>query len=163
MAREAQQGDRHALDQLVRAIQADVWRYCAHLVGRADADDVAQDALVRIIAKLHRWERGPVLAWALGVARNVCLEHHRRSRRSLSADEIPLAAADQLGAVEVLQMLSGLPTEMREAIVLTQIIGLSYAEAAEVARCPIGTIRSRVARARDTVATSLGSARHRAT
>ena len=56
-------------------------------------------------------------------------------------------------------MLSALPLERRTAIVLTQIIGLTYAEAAEVCECPVGTIRSRVARAREELVDQRTSAR----
>jgi RNA polymerase sigma-70 factor (ECF subfamily) len=51
--------------------------------------------------------------------------------------------------VEVTTMIAGLATEQREALLLTQLLGLPYADAAEVCGCPVGTIRSRVARARD--------------
>jgi RNA polymerase sigma-70 factor (ECF subfamily) len=51
--------------------------------------------------------------------------------------------------VEIRMLIDGLESQRREALVLTQILGLSYAEAAEVSGCPIGTVRSRVARARD--------------
>lgn len=168
LASDARDGDRSALEQFVRAIQTDVWRYCVHLIGRADADDVAQDALMRIIAKLHRWQQGPIKPWALGVTRNVCLEHRRRRshRRKDHTDHEAahrLAAPDQLGALEIVQMLSALPFEMREALVLTHIIGFSYAEAADVAQCAIGTIRSRVARARDAIAEAVESARQHGT
>ena len=151
LATAAALGDRVALDRFIRAIQADVWRFCAHLTRPAEADDLAQEALVRVVTHLQRWERGPVMTWVLGVCRNVCFEHLRkRTRRRTDpvADFPTRTAPDTHGAVETAQLLAELPLDQREAIVLTQLIGLPYAQAAEVIGCPIGTIRSRVARAR---------------
>ncbi len=151
LAAAARDGDRIALDRFIRAVQADVWRFSAHLTHPSDADDLAQDALVRVITHLDRWERGPVLTWVLGVTRNVCLEHIRkRTRRRTDPDADPPmpAAPDVNGEVETVLLLAALPPDQREALVLTQLIGLPYADAADVVGCPIGTIRSRVARGR---------------
>ncbi|MAT06372.1 MAG: RNA polymerase subunit sigma [Acidimicrobiaceae bacterium] len=158
LAREATDGDREALQEFVVAIQADVWRFCAHLTRVDDADDLAQEALLRIVANLHRWERGPVKTWALGVTRNVCYEHLRRRYRHRTdpvADPTTPPVADHTGLVDVYRLLAELSLDQREAILLTQLIGLPYAEAAEIAGCPIGTIRSRVARGRDILADAL--------
>ena len=155
-------GDRERLELFVRAIQADVWRYCIYLSGRGEAEDLAQEALLRVVARLHRWERGAVRTWVFGVTRNVCFEHRRRRFRRRTtpvADfggEVPFT--DAYGIVEAVQVLSSLPLDLREAIVLTQLVGLSYAEAADVVGCPIGTIRSRVARGRGVLAHALGPA-----
>lgn len=158
LARAAVDGDRDALDRFVRVIQADVWRFCVHLTRPGDAEDLAQESLMRVVTYLPRWERGPVLTWVLGVTRNVCREHVRQriSRRTDPvAEPVTGAAPDVYGIVESTQLLAALPADQREAIVLTQLIGLPYAEAARVVGCPIGTIRSRVARGRDCLAASL--------
>ena len=106
------------------------------------------------------------MSWALGVTRNVCYEHlRRRTRRRTVPAANPahdLAAADDFGLVETVQVLSAVPLEQREALVLTQIIGLSYADAAEVVGCPVGTIRSRVARGRDALALAIALPRRKA-
>ncbi len=162
LATAAATGDRVALDRFVRSIQADVWRFCAHLTRPAEADDLAQESLVRIVTHLQRWERGPVMTWVLGVSRNVCFEHLRkRTRRRTDpvADFPTRSAPDAHSAVETTQLLDALPLDQREAIVLTQLIGLPYAQAAEVIGCPIGTIRSRVARGRGSLAEALREAR----
>jgi RNA polymerase sigma-70 factor (ECF subfamily) len=162
LATAAAAGDRVSLDRFVRSIQADVWRFCAHLTRPSDADDLAQESLVRVVTHLQRWERGPVMTWVLGVSRNVCFEHLRkRTRRRTDpvADFPTRAAPDAHSAVETTQLLAVLPLDQREAIVLTQLIGLPYAQAAEVIGCPIGTIRSRVARGRDSLAEALHQAR----
>lgn len=162
-ATAAQSGDRDALDTFVRAIQADVWRFCAHLTRPDEADDLAQESLLRVVAHLDRWQRGPVLTWVLGVTRNVCFEHIRkRTRRRTDPTAAPSQppTPDQYGAVEIRHLLEGLPYDQREALVLTQLIGLPYADAAEVVGCPIGTIRSRVARGRDALAAALHAGRN---
>ncbi len=158
LARAAVDGDAAALDRFVRVIQADVWRFCAHLTRPGDAEDLAQESLMRIVTYLPRWERGPVLTWVLGVTRNVCREHVRQRigrRTDPFAEPLTGAAPDVYGVVETAQLLAALPADQREAIVLTQLIGLPYAEAARIVGCPIGTIRSRVARGRDGLAAAL--------
>ena len=162
LATAAAAGDRVALDRFVRSIQADVWRFCAHLTRSADADDLAQESLVRVVTHLQRWERGPVMTWVLGVSRNVCFDHLRKRtrRRTDPVADLPTRSApDAHTAVETAHLLAALPIDQREAIVLTQLIGLPYAQAAEVIGCPIGTIRSRVARGRDSLAEALYAAR----
>ena len=164
LARAAIDGDRESLDRFVRLIQTDVWRFCAHLTRPDEAEDLAQEALLRIVTYLPRWERGPVMTWVLGVARNVCREHLRKSlgrRTDPVAEPRTGPAPDAHSAVETVQMMAKLPYDQREAIVLTQLIGLPYAEAAAVVGCPVGTIRSRVARGRDGLAAALTSTRYR--
>lgn len=154
----AQGGDRRALERLITTVQPDVWRFCAHLTRPADADDLAQEALLRVVSHLGRWGRGPVHTWILGVTRNVCFEHiRRRTRRRTDPTAAPPqpALADPVGFVETWQLLEALPFDQREALVLTQLLGLPYADAADVVGCPVGTIRSRVARGRDAMAASL--------
>lgn len=158
-ARAGRDGDDVALERFVRAVQTDVWRFAAYLTHPDESDDLAQEALIRVIENLHRWERGPVHTWVLGVTRNVCREHIRKrvNRRTDPVAQPDVAhSPDQTDAVDTIQLLRALPRDQREAIVLTQLIGLSYAEAAAVSDCPIGTIRSRVARARTALVEALG-------
>lgn len=75
----------------------------------------------------------------------------------------PRSVADPAGSVTVRALVTGLELERREAFVLTQVLGLSYAEAADVCVCPVGTIRSRVARARAELVEQLGEDGHRRT
>ncbi len=163
LATAAQTGDREALDTFVRAIQGDVWRFCAHLTRPGEADDLAQESLLRVVAHLDRWQRGPVITWVLGVTRNVCFEHIRkrtRRRTDPAAEPSQPPTPDQFGVVEIRRLLEGVPYDQREALVLTQILGLPYADAADVAGCPIGTIRSRVARGREAMAVALRAGRN---
>ncbi len=158
LARAAGRGDRDALARFVRQTQGDVWRFCAHLVDPAAADDLTQETYLRAIPALSRF-RGdaPVRAWLLTIARRACAaEIDTRSRdRKLSARlaaesaaGLPPSVPEPGSQTAVGLLLAALDPDRRTAFVLTQMIGCSYAEAAEVCGCPVGTIRSRVARAR---------------
>jgi RNA polymerase sigma-70 factor, ECF subfamily len=159
LARAAGRGDRTALAQLVRQTQADVWRLCAYLVDPASADDLAQDTYLRAIPALRRF-RGdaPVRTWLMTIARRACAaEISARSRDRRLAARIAVTPdgtlsqppAEPGAQATVDELLAALEPGRRAAIVLTQMLGCSYAEAAAVCECPIGTIRSRVARARE--------------
>ncbi|MFD2090641.1 sigma-70 family RNA polymerase sigma factor [Blastococcus deserti] len=166
-AADAAGGDPLAAAALVRATQSDVWRLCAALGDRNDADDLAQETYLRAFGSLHRFEnRSSVRTWLLSIARRVCADAvraRRRRRLTLVRDDgdlerLPAGRARDPVAegATVSDLLRRLDADRREAFVLTQVLGLPYAEAAEVAGCPVGTIRSRVARARADLVDSLG-------
>ena len=159
LARAAARGDSVAFAELVRATQADVWRACVALVDRESAEDLVQETYLRAHRSLPRFDgRSSVRTWLLSIARHVCVDEIRariRRRRDAVLQQ-PLVAADHAGAVEVELLLANLDPERREAFVLTQVIGLSYLEAAQVCGCPVGTIRSRGARAREDLVAMLG-------
>lgn len=158
LAVEAREGDETSLAGFVRASQADVWRLAAHLVDRQSADDVTQEVYLRAIPALARYRaEAPARVWLLGIARRTCADVIRRRTRErrlwhrLVAQPDPAGTTGVpggVGAVELDDLVAGLGPERRTAFVLTQVLGLGYAEAAEVCGVPIGTIRSRVARAR---------------
>ncbi|HEX7662617.1 MAG TPA: RNA polymerase sigma factor SigC [Pseudonocardiaceae bacterium] len=156
-------GDRAALEAFVRATQRDAWRFLAHLTDVRSADDLAQETYLRAITSLPRFAaRSSARVWLLSIARRVVVDQVRaamaRPRTTPGGDWIEAAHAAQAreqatvgfeDIVEVNVLLAALDEDRREALVLTQVLGLPYAEAAEICGCPIGTIRSRVARARD--------------
>jgi RNA polymerase sigma-70 factor (ECF subfamily) len=152
----AQAGDRLALAAFVRRSQAEVWRLCAHLVDRQAADDLTQDVYLRAWAALPGWRwEASARTWLLAIARHTCAQAiRRRHRRRLLTLHVGTASGDAevipdpAEAVMLDQLIARLEPQRRAAFVLTQLLGLSYAEAAEVCGCPVGTIRSRVARAR---------------
>jgi RNA polymerase sigma-70 factor (ECF subfamily) len=166
-AADAADGDPLAAAAFVRATQSDVWRLCAALGDRQVADDLTQETYLRAFAALHRFEgRSSVRTWLLSIARRVCADavrSRRRRRMTLVGDGATLESlspapggADRTAeGVAVTDLLARLDADRREAFVLTQLLGLAYAEAAEVAGCPVGTIRSRVARARTDLIASL--------
>jgi RNA polymerase sigma-70 factor, ECF subfamily len=153
LALAARAGDRVAFAGFVRQTQSDVWRLCAHLVDHASADDLTQETYLRAVTAIGRY-RGDASArtWLLSIARRACADairtrtRRRRAlwRRGVEDEDV----ASPAGAVELEAVLNGLSADRRTAFVLTQVLGLSYEEAATVVGCPVGTIRSRVARAR---------------
>jgi RNA polymerase sigma-70 factor, ECF subfamily len=168
IAADAAGGDPLAAAALVRATQSDVWRLCAALGDRATADDLTQETYLRAFGSLHRFEnRSSVRTWLLAIARRVCADavrSRRRRRLTLVRDDADLETLMQRdrtpadGVAEgaaVADLLARLDQDRREAFVLTQLLGLPYADAAEVVGCPVGTIRSRVARARADLVASL--------
>lgn len=148
----AREGDDQAVAELVRRTQPDVWRLCVALGSPGEEQDLVQDTYLRALGSLHTY-RGdaPVRAWLLSVARNVCADHvRRRERQRRLIDRVrphPLDAVSP-APTSVEDLLDALGDDRREAFVLTQLLGLSYEEAAVALECPIGTVRSRVARAR---------------
>jgi RNA polymerase sigma-70 factor, ECF subfamily len=172
IAADAAVGDPVAAAALVRATQSDVWRLCAALGDRESADDLTQETYLRAFAALHRFEgRSAVRTWLLSIARRVCADavrSRRRRRLTLVREErdleilAPASGGDPVAEdAAVADLLARLDADRREAFVLTQLLGLPYAEAAEVAGCPVGTIRSRVARARADLVDSLGGVKSR--
>jgi RNA polymerase sigma-70 factor (ECF subfamily) len=156
--------DPSALDAFVRATQDDVWRLCAHLGDRDRADDLTQETFVRVLRSLPMF-RGdaPVRSWLFSIVRRVVaddIESRQRRRRhhsDLDHETVPESAApDHQGSITLEDLLESLDPGRRAAFVLTQLLGYSYAEAADACDVPIGTIRSRVARARDSLVVLLG-------
>jgi RNA polymerase sigma-70 factor (ECF subfamily) len=122
----------------------------------ADAQDAVQDAFMRALTYFGGYRGGDARAWLLRIVRNVCLDALRRKRAS-AADELDdsiggespedgLLRGVARGALRT--AIDELPPEYREVIVLREIEGMSYAEIAEVAEIPAGTVMSRLSRAR---------------
>lgn len=162
LAQRARRGDQQALAALARDCYADVWRLCAALVDADAADDLSQETLVRMVRAIRNF-RGESSArtWVLAIARRTCVDElrtrARQSRREHTLMSHPQeSSAEASFPVEIRDLLAGLDPERRAAFVLTQLLRLSYPEAAEVCGCPTGTIRSRVARAREDLIKLLG-------
>jgi RNA polymerase sigma-70 factor (ECF subfamily) len=146
----AARGDRKALDELIARSQAEVWRFCASLLDASQADDATQETYLRVwrSAKTFKAESS-ARTWLFAIARRVCYDQLRRRRRR--PEPVPpreVAVADSTGAFDLRELIGRLEPDRRAAFVLTQLHGLTYQEAADVCGCPVGTIRSRVARAR---------------
>lgn len=160
LLRAAAHGDDDALAEFVRRTQGRVVRLCAHLGSPRDADDLAQESFLRAVAALPRF-RGESSAetWLFSIVRHVCTDHVRKRVRRAAIDERFSDRSE--GSIEadhradLHDVLTRLDPDQRAAFVLTQELGLSYEEAAEVCECPVGTIRSRVARARAQLLTDL--------
>jgi RNA polymerase sigma-70 factor, ECF subfamily len=168
MALAAGQGDRAAANSFIRSTQRDVWRFLVYLVGRSEAEDLTQETFIRAFAGVHRFSaRSHARTWLLAIARRVAVDHFRAANaRPKIADEhdwqtaVEQSRTPNLPGIDetvslglAVRALSG---DRRDAFVLTQVLGLGYAEAADVCGCPVGTIRSRVARARRDLVDLLG-------
>jgi len=150
-------GDRDAFGLLYRRRRADVYRFALHMTGsRAAAEDVAQDVFLAVMRDAHRYRSGSagVVAWLLGIARNYV--RRRASERTMEPlDEMEhrsRAAGDRVMLDEELTRLraalAALPSRYREVVVLCDLEELSYADAARAIGCAVGTVRSRLHRAR---------------
>ncbi|WP_245830468.1 RNA polymerase sigma factor SigC [Mycobacterium numidiamassiliense] len=159
LALAAARGNQRALEAFIKATQQDVWRFVTYLSDAGSADDLTQETFLRAIGAIQRFSgRSSARTWLLAIARRVVADHVRhiqsRPRTAPGANPEHVRTSDRHARgfedlVEVTTMIANLTTEQREALLLTQLLGLPYADAAAVCGCPVGTIRSRVARARD--------------
>jgi RNA polymerase sigma-70 factor (ECF subfamily) len=158
LALAAARGDRVALSEFIRRTQTDVWRYVARLSHPGLADDLTQETYLRVLSALATFEgRSSARVWLLTIARRVVVDRirHDSARPQLFGGDSWFDLRDSLRAsthvsysLEVEELLSVVEPSRREALILTQLLGFSYAEAALISGCAVGTIRSRVARAR---------------
>jgi RNA polymerase sigma-70 factor (ECF subfamily) len=165
--RRAQQGERSALDELVARyhpmIHALVWRMaCAR--GDSHVADLVQDALIRVVQNIARFDpAGParLSTWILTIATRVVLNDRRRDRpRDPGLDPAeyidPLtAASDHQLAAAIAQAVSELPDPQRIAFVLREYHDLDYAEISKALDVDVGTVKSRLSRARAAVREAL--------
>jgi RNA polymerase sigma-70 factor (ECF subfamily) len=149
--------DRRELEGLIPALR----RYARGLTGdRATADDIVQDCLALALDR-ERQFRGPHLKpWVFAILSNVGRTAFRRRRNApIVADIDPAdAGADPATRVTVLAALSALPDEQRQPLLLAAVEGFTYREIADILGIPIGTVMSRLSRARTTLAERLEGA-----
>lgn len=163
-------GDRAALTELVARTRTDVRRFLVHLAGPDEADDLVQETYLRAVGSLPGFTgEGPARVWLLAIARRVAADAVRtavRRPRTLAVDDWEAVGTPRVRAVDeavlVGELVGELEPDRRDAFVLTQMLGLGYAEAAQVCGCPVGTIRSRVARAREDLVAALDGSAQRA-
>lgn len=156
------------LDQIELSVPA-LRRYARALTRNADqADDLVQDCLERAIRKQGLWRpSGPLQAWLFRMLLNIYrndLRSRRRQSGNVPIDSLivePSVAAAQPGRIalgEMARAIDALPQDQREALLLVVLEGLSYAEAAQVIGIPVGTLMSRLGRARAALRTMTGTA-----
>jgi RNA polymerase sigma-70 factor (ECF subfamily) len=164
LAARLRSGDQAALVGLYRRWQARVYRYVWRMSGRRDlAEDVTQESFLCLMRDASRFaaERGSLPGYLFGIARKQLLKRGRRERRYVAlADtgERPgEAASGQDPQVDLLRRedvarvraaVMALPPHYREAVILCDLEELAYADAAAALGCSIGTVRSRLSRAR---------------
>jgi RNA polymerase sigma-70 factor, ECF subfamily len=155
LIRAAAAGDPAAVEQIVRAHQLPVWRFLRRLLGDdGAAEDVTQETFLRVCRRLPAFAfQAKFSTWVFQIAHNAAVDELRsRERRARLARDVPPSpdAAGDAGAarVEIDAALASLPDDLREAILLIEVLGLRYAEAATVLGVPSGTVKSRVFAAR---------------
>lgn len=146
-------GDVESLQRLIATVTPEIRRLVDVLGDREELDDLAQDAMERVLTGLPRFRgEGPFLHWVRQITRWTCADAARRRMRQRRRNEqLAATASRHIDAGEVTELSSlieQLDADRRDAFIATQVLGLPYAEAAAVLDCPIGTVRSRVARAR---------------
>lgn len=156
-------GDEAAFADLFARHRAPVYRYAVHMIGAANADDVVQETFLALLRQRDRYDprRGALQAYLLGIARRLIfrqiavttndrrLEEETAAEQSSAEVRTPFDDVDRLEAIARVRAAIGeLPAAYREAIVLCELNELDYASAADVMGCPIGTVRSRLHRAR---------------
>lgn len=168
LLKRAVQGDEQAFTALYRLRQGAIYRFALQMTGRAEiAEEVTQETFCTLLGAGKRYEeaRGSVQSFLYGIARNLVLRRLGRPRYE-PLDE--LAAADDLledltrreTLDRVRRAVLSLPEVYREAVVLCDLGEVSYEEAAAALDCPVGTVRSRLNRARAMLARKLRGACH---
>jgi RNA polymerase sigma-70 factor (ECF subfamily) len=160
-------GDEAAWRELVSRHSRKVFGLCYRFAGRVDeAEDLAQEVFLRVYQNLERYrsDAGAFNTWLMTVARNHAIDHYRRRREERerrddsnegemellpSGEEGPVMALERRERVELVQRgLRALPEDLREPIVLCDLQGLPYEEAAKLLDVPLGTVKSRLNRGR---------------
>lgn len=150
----AREGDDQALGRFIDMTNSVIWRICSNLSSGDDVEDLVQDTYLRTIRSLGSFRaESPVLPWVITIARRTCADAVRKRERYRRLIERVRQREDRQPVLSgpefpIADLLDRLEESRRDAFVLTQLGGLSYAEAASALGCPVGTIRSRVARAR---------------
>jgi RNA polymerase sigma-70 factor (ECF subfamily) len=143
-------------------------RFALSLTGNAtDADDLVQDAVERALRNLHRWQQGTRLdSWMFRLTQNIWIDAVR-ARRVRAATPLDTEAAEnvavdgaramdaRLAFASTVAAMAKLPEEQRVAVALVFVDGMSYRDAADILEVPIGTLTSRLFRARSALASAL--------
>ena len=157
----ARRGDLAAFEELVRECQADVYRFALYLTrDRAMAEDVTQETFLRAFRFIRGFRGGSRFSsWLLRIARNCSMDALRRPRPEAPLDERlePLGrpVADAAARTELQAALAAISPEHRESFLLTEVLGLSYQEVADVLGIRVGTVKSRMFRARQALCRAL--------
>ena len=138
-------------------------RYARALTGDAvRADDLVQDTLERALGKWSLWRPGNLRAWLFSIMHNLFVNQARSPRvvdypGDEALPELPTREnqSDALELRDLTRSLARLPEEQREALILVGAGGFAYEEAAEICQCAVGTVKSRVSRARKALQATL--------
>ena len=173
----SKKGDAGAFNSLVEHYQTSIYNVALRMVGdSAVAEDITQETFVSAYRALHTFSAGNFRAWLFRIATNACRDHLRSAqvRRNVSLDglvESPtfnVASEDELPEDYVVRReLSGfiqdslltLPEDQRMVLVLVDVQAFSYDEAAQALKTPVGTVKSRLSRAREAMRAALSTQR----
>jgi RNA polymerase sigma-70 factor (ECF subfamily) len=148
----ARGGELLAFEELVRTFQADVYRFAWHLTrDHTLAEDVTQEAFLRAFRFMGGFRGDQKFgSWLLAIARNCAMDMLRQKNRMPRPLEVPPAGAvaDASARAELDAALRSVSPEHRETFLLVEVFGLSYQEAADVLGLAVGTVKSRMFRAR---------------
>lgn len=162
-------GDRDAFDNVMRAHEDRVFSVCLRILGdRERALDATQDTFLTVFRKAGQFQgRSAVGTWIYRIAVNTCYDQIRRAKRRPSEslpDYVDPSDPSAEEAIESAAMrpeielaLAALPAEFRNAVILSDLEGLSLPEVAEILEVPVGTVKSRVFRGRRMLARQLGN------
>jgi RNA polymerase sigma factor (sigma-70 family) len=157
---DAQHGDLEAFNRLVLAYQSRVFNTALRIMGESDsASDATQEAFISAYRNIRRFRGGSFQGWLLRIVTNSCYDELRRRKRrpATSIDDLslasyhegPEAAAERSELNRAIEdCLRHLPDEFRVVAVLADVHGFEYAEVAQIVGKPLGTVKSRLARAR---------------
>jgi RNA polymerase sigma-70 factor (ECF subfamily) len=169
---QARRGDQDAFSRLFARYQRAIYRYAVYMAGREAGDDIVQETFLAVLQQRGRADalRGAVLAYLIGIARHRLLKRFASRQDALFAEPLDddlheavasddVTALDGLAQAEMIETVraavQALPAVYREAIVLCDLQEMPYAEAAGVMQSPIGTVRSRLHRARTLLSAAL--------
>jgi len=165
----AREGDEQAFGELFTRHQAPIYRYAMHMCGPAAADDIVQETFLAVLKSTNGFDaqRGGVGPYLFGIARHLMLKR-LGSRSGVPTEDVDVVASHASADLSALELLSrqetidavrtaiaSLPPAYREAIVLCDLQEMDYQSAASVLECPLGTVRSRLHRARALLAEKL--------
>ena len=157
----ARQGDLAAFEELVRTYQAEVFRFARHLTrDRTAAEDVTQEAFLRAFRFIGGY-RGETRfsSWLLRITRNCAIDAARKQHYPIvdqdARPERAGAVANAVVRAELDAALASLGTEHRETFLLVEVLGLSHREVADVLGVRVGTVKSRMFRARQALCRAL--------
>ena len=166
LIRRAREGDLPAFNVLVEAYQDRVFSVVLRMIrDRGRAEDLTQETFISAHRNLHRYRGGNFKAWLLRIAKNATLDELRRRKRrpevSMDAEvatfreTLPSAEQSPEDAAEMRELgnaiaegLATLPPDQRMAVVMVDVEGMSYEETAEATEVSVGTVKSRISRAR---------------
>lgn len=167
LVRQAAHGDAYAFEQLMRKHESRMYSVAVRMCGnRDDAQDCVQDAMLRIYRALDRFKgQSSFSTWVYRITMNTCLDELRRrkSRATTSLDQLletGWAPTDEFDTPEhraiagerrqaLSKAIANLPEDMRSAIILREMQGLTYEEISDALSVNVGTIKSRISRARE--------------